>query len=69
MAEAPCKDCEKKGCGAYHDKCPEYLAFKEQHKKEKEERQSRIKVEMDYRTMTIEKALKRKKDLSRLKQR
>lgn len=26
----PCKECErcKQGCGAYHDVCPEYQAFK-----------------------------------------
>lgn len=23
----PCKDCENKGCGAYHDKCEKYLQF------------------------------------------
>lgn len=23
----PCKDCEKKGCGVYHDKCEEYQKF------------------------------------------
>ena len=23
----PCKDCEKKGCGVYHDKCEEYQKY------------------------------------------
>ena len=23
----PCKNCEKKGCGSYHDNCKEYLEF------------------------------------------
>lgn len=23
----PCKDCEKKGCGAYHDKCKKYQEY------------------------------------------
>lgn len=23
----PCKDCENKGCGAYHSSCEPYLAF------------------------------------------
>lgn len=25
----PCKDCERKGCGTYHDTCPEYRAYRE----------------------------------------
>lgn len=25
----PCKDCEKKGCGAYHDECEEYQAYRQ----------------------------------------
>lgn len=25
----PCGSCEKKGCGAYHDICPEYKAYKD----------------------------------------
>lgn len=25
--ECPCKDCEKKGCGVYHDKCEKYLEY------------------------------------------
>jgi coenzyme F420-reducing hydrogenase beta subunit len=25
----PCKDCEKQGCGTYHDQCPEYKNYKE----------------------------------------
>lgn len=26
--KAPCKNCTRKGCGAYHDKCPEYMEFR-----------------------------------------
>lgn len=26
---APCKNCERCGCGAYHSQCKEYLRFKE----------------------------------------
>lgn len=29
----PCSECENKGCGAYHDKCEEYQAYKEERKK------------------------------------
>ena len=25
----PCGDCEKKGCGAYHDQCEKYKEFRE----------------------------------------
>lgn len=28
--QAPCKSCNKKGCGSYHDICPEYQTFKKQ---------------------------------------
>ena len=24
---APCKDCERKGCGAYHDRCPAFMEW------------------------------------------
>lgn len=27
--QAPCVNCNNKGCGSYHDHCPEYLKFKE----------------------------------------
>lgn len=30
MIDAPCKDCERKGCGAYHDECPGYQEYKAQ---------------------------------------
>lgn len=25
---APCKACEKCGCGSYHDECPQYTEFR-----------------------------------------
>ena len=28
MINCPCINCEKKGCGVYHDKCEKYQAFK-----------------------------------------
>lgn len=37
---SPCKNCPKKGCGAYHAECEKYLEFKqyreEVRKKEKD---------------------------------
>lgn len=29
----PCHKCNKRGCGAYHDICEEYQAYKEDRKK------------------------------------
>ena len=34
----PCKDYEKKGCGAYHEECEAYKAFRAEKLKEYEER-------------------------------
>lgn len=28
MVKNPCMSCPKAGCGVYHDKCPEYQAFR-----------------------------------------
>lgn len=27
---APCKRCQKRGCGIYHDQCEKYQAFREE---------------------------------------
>ena len=35
----PCRNCPDKGCGAYHDICPEYNKWK----REEEEKRKRIK--------------------------
>lgn len=37
MKRPPCKDCERKGCGSYHDECPEYLKWKEDTRRVKPE--------------------------------
>lgn len=34
--DAPCKDCVKKPCGAFHDQCPEYAEFKKKNDELKE---------------------------------
>lgn len=36
----PCMGCPKAGCGAYHDKCPEYQEYR--HGKEKEYKQKLV---------------------------
>ena len=38
MINCPCVNCEKKGCGAYHDKCEKFLAFKRESAVEAEKR-------------------------------
>ena len=35
---APCKDCDKKGCGAYHTECKQYKAFLNEVEKIRNER-------------------------------
>jgi hypothetical protein len=69
MLEAPCKNCPKKGCGIYHDICPDYQEFKKESKKINEERYERGKFEDDYRAVTVERALRMKKYRTRHKQR
>ena len=27
MKKAPCVDCERKGCGSYHDQCEKYREY------------------------------------------
>lgn len=31
--KGPCKTCERKGCGSYHDECEAYLKWREEYKK------------------------------------
>ena len=38
MIANPCKDCERQGCGVYHDKCPEYQEFRKKKFEEYEKR-------------------------------
>ena len=30
MRNAPCLNCERRGCGIYHDECEKYKAFVEE---------------------------------------
>ena len=32
----PCKDCENKGCGPYHDKCEAYQKWVQENKEQKQ---------------------------------
>lgn len=44
--KAPCANCPKKGCGSYHDECPDYISFKKSqedlYKRRKEAKDRRI---------------------------
>lgn len=42
--KSPCINCEKRGCGAYHDVCPAYQEVKQ---KEIERGGNRIKAQAD----------------------
>ena len=33
MIVVPCGKCERMGCGAYHDQCEKYQAYKEERRK------------------------------------
>jgi len=35
----PCKDCEKKGCGVFHDECAAYQLFVKENREISEKRQ------------------------------
>lgn len=39
----PCKNCPKKGCGAYHDVCEAYQAFRQKRATSKSEDEIRRK--------------------------
>ncbi len=66
--EAPCKDCPKKGCGSYHDQCPDFIEYKKEREKIYEARKLRIKQETDINYMTVRRIAKAKNS-SRPKQR
>lgn len=36
MSKSPCKDCERKGCGSYHDECKVYQEYVKNHSDSKE---------------------------------
>jgi hypothetical protein len=44
--ECPCRYCEKKGCGAYHDICEKYKEYREF--RESISRQKELKVKTYY---------------------
>lgn len=58
-----CKNCPRKGCGAYHDVCPDYQADKAEH-----ERIYKAKCEdNDARTYFIENSLRIRKAVMKKK--
>ena len=65
MKTAPCKDCPKKGCGAYHDECPEYQEFRKERNRINEEKREQQKCN----EITIERAKRHKEYITRQMQR
>lgn len=45
MGSGPCKDCERKGCGAYHSQCERYIEWR---KKEDAIKEQRYKEQGNY---------------------
>lgn len=50
----PCKDCERKGCGSYHDICEDYQKFLEQQGRARKQK-SNIRELNDYFTTAKQK--------------
>ena len=65
MKIAPCKDCPKKGCGPYHDECPEYQEFK----KERQILSDKMREMKKCDEITIERAKRHKEYFTRQMQR
>lgn len=42
MIECPCRECERRGCGAYHDKCDKYQRYNEAQREEADRRLVRV---------------------------
>jgi len=66
---APCRDCPKKGCGSYHDKCPEYIEYRKERDKIYEERKRVSINETNLDALDGIRIWRRKKANTRLKQR
>ena len=49
MIDAPCLKCERKGCGPYHDQCPEFIEFKKAVKEERKKKDADAKMNAPYR--------------------
>ena len=43
----PCMNCENVGCGVYHDKCPEYQAYRSYLKEDYEKRKKKLQLRHD----------------------
>lgn len=42
---APCKYCERKGCGAYHNECPDYKEYRDKLDKDHEKKCESSKID------------------------
>lgn len=41
MVICPCKNCEKKGCGPYHDQCEAYQKYVQDNRRYKQEQKQK----------------------------
>ena len=69
MLDAPCKDCPKKGCGSYHDQCPEYQEFRKEKERIYAEKKRFCSNEVELNRLEAIRAWRRRKTNTRLKQR
>ena len=57
----PCKGCPKKGCGSYHDICPDYQPWAKSEKKKK----AKIQAENEIKSLSRDHELKYRKNLKK----
>ena len=55
----PCKKCPRKGCGSYHDVCPDYQPWVKEENAKKEKR----KAEQEVRQLSRDHELKYRRNL------
>lgn len=55
--DAPCKICDKCGCGSYHDECQKYMEFRKEQLEKSERRKKMTELRHD-----ISSGYKRMKD-------
>lgn len=63
--DSPCMACEKKGCGAYHDKCPEFIAFKEKRDAKKNSVMKKKNFDAEYNSFKINNVINTKRKVTR----
>lgn len=60
----PCRDCERKGCGTYHDECEQYQQYRVERELTLMKRNTENKYQ-DYKNETMNRMRKHKRNKSR----